>query len=103
MKYIHLNSKKGVTMTTAYQTIKEYSNKNNIPFGVLKSEVIDTLGSNNGMSITFSGKYTDKLTEILGHTPTEEDIVSIIDCNGHNYGYKCSIDGNSISGEIYID
>ncbi len=51
----------------------------------------------------FSGTITDKLVEMLGRTPTEEEIVNLVDDGLFNFGYTCRIVGRKFEGRVYTD
>ena len=41
--------------------------------------------------ITFNGTYTEKLCEILGRTPTGEEIIMLVDGGFSHFGASCSV------------
>lgn len=54
---------------------------------------------------TFSGTYNDKLVELLGHHPDEEEIILLVDSGYSHFGASCTIDTRTktFSGHVYID
>ena len=46
----------------------------------------------NDSRYSFGGRYTDKLVELLGRHPDEEEIIMLIDCGYSHCGAFCTID-----------
>lgn len=53
----------------------------------------------------FWGNYTDKLVEALGHHPTADEIIMLIDGGFNHFGASCSLNPGQkcFSGYVYID
>lgn len=51
----------------------------------------------------FSGKVSDKLVELLGHEPTSEEIILLVDDGFSHFGASCSMNGRSFSGRVNTD
>jgi len=52
---------------------------------------------------TFEGEYTDKLVEVIGHEPTPDEIIMIVDCGFTHFGAKCYIADHRFNGEVYTE
>lgn len=51
----------------------------------------------------FSGDITDKLVEVLGHEPSPDEIIMLVDNGFSHFGASCSINGRHFSGRVNID
>lgn len=51
----------------------------------------------------FSGDITDKLVEALGHEPSPDEIIMLVDRGFSHFGASCSINGRHFSGRVNID
>lgn len=51
----------------------------------------------------FSGDITDKLVEVLGHEPSPDEIIMIVDRGFSHFGASCSVNGRHFSGRVYTD
>ena len=51
----------------------------------------------------FSGDITDKLVEVLGHEPSPDEIIMLVDSGFSHFGASCSINGRHFSGRVNID
>lgn len=51
----------------------------------------------------FSGDITDKLVEVLGHEPSPDEIIMLVDNGFSHFGASCSIKGRHFSGRVNID
>ena len=51
----------------------------------------------------FSGDIMDKLIEVLGHEPSPDEIIMIVDSGFCNFGACCSIHNRHFSGRVNID
>lgn len=51
----------------------------------------------------FSGIVSDELVSALGRMPTEEEIIILVDRGFSHFGAKCTLNGNSFIGRVYID
>ena len=51
----------------------------------------------------FSGDITDKLVEALGHEPSPDEIIMLVDDGFSHFGASCSINGRHFSGRVNID
>lgn len=52
---------------------------------------------------TFSGTITDRLVEALGHEPSADEIILIVDGGFSHFGASCNISNRHFSGKVYID
>ncbi len=52
---------------------------------------------------TFCGNIANLLVEKLGHMPTPEELIIIVDRGINHFGADCYIDGIFFSGEISTD
>lgn len=51
----------------------------------------------------FYGDITDKLVEALGHEPSPDEIIMLVDSGFSHFGASCSINGRHFSGRVNID
>lgn len=53
----------------------------------------------------FSGFYTYKLTELLGHEPDEDEIIMLVDSSYSHFGAGCTINraSRAFSGRVNTD
>lgn len=51
----------------------------------------------------FSGNITDKLVEALGHEPSPDEIIMLVDSGFSHFGASCSINDRHFSGHVNID
>lgn len=51
----------------------------------------------------FSGDITDKLVEVLGHEPSPDEIIMLVDSGFSHFGARCSINGRHFGGRVNID
>lgn len=54
---------------------------------------------------TYTGRYTDKLVELLGHHPDEDEIIMLVDSGYSHFGAHCCItdEAKTFQGHVYID
>jgi len=52
---------------------------------------------------SFSGDITGKLIELLGHEPTLDEIIMLVDDGFSHFGACCSITGRHFSGRVNTD
>ena len=55
---------------------------------------------------TFSGDVTDELIKLLGHEPSSNEIIMLVDSGFSHFGASCSINGRHFSGRVntrYVD
>lgn len=52
---------------------------------------------------SFSGNNTDKLVEVLGHEPSTDEIIALVDNDFSHFGANCSINGRHFSGHVNIN
>lgn len=72
--------------------------------GVPKNELFQDYRRDVGYAhYSFSGNYTPKLVELLGHEPSPEEIIIIIDGGFSHFGASCSISGTHFSGRLNTD
>lgn len=69
--------------------------------GLVPGELVSYTSWTGHNIYSFSGEYTEKLTEIFGHAPTAEELVMYM-CNGlEHHGALCSIYKNTFSINVY--
>lgn len=51
----------------------------------------------------FSGDITDKLVEALGHEPSPDEIIMLVDDGFSHFGASCSVNSRHFSGRVCID
>lgn len=51
----------------------------------------------------FSGDITDRLVEVLGHVPSPDEIIMLVDSGFSHFGASCSINDRHFSGRVNID
>lgn len=72
--------------------------------GIRKSELFDNYKETRGYAhYKFSGNYTNLLVEKLGHRPTSEELIIIIDSGFSHFGASCHIVGNYFEGRVNVD
>ena len=80
---------------------KELRDKTN---GMARSELFDNYTKTSGYAhYTFSGDITDKLVEALGHEPSPDEIIMLVDDGFSHFGANCSISGRHFSGRVCTD
>lgn len=52
---------------------------------------------------SFSGNYTPKLVELLGHEPSPEEIIIIVNGGFSHFVASCSIAGTHFCGRLSVD
>ena len=69
-----------------------------------RAELFDNYSRTSGYAhYTFSGYTTDKLVEALGHEPSPDEIIMLVDRGFSHFGASCSINGRHFSGRVNID
>lgn len=72
--------------------------------GIPKAELFDNYSRASGYAhYKFSGDITDKLVEALGHEPSPDEIIMLVDRGFSHFGASCSINGRHFSGRVNID
>ena len=72
--------------------------------GIPKSELFDNYSRTSGYAhYKFSGDITDKLVEVLGHEPSPDEIIMLVDSGFSHFGASCSINSRHFSGRVNID
>ena len=72
--------------------------------GIPKAELFDNYSRVSGYAhYKFSGDITDKLVEVLGHEPSPDEIIMLVDSGFSHFGASCSINGRHFSGRVNID
>ena len=80
---------------------KELRDKTN---SVPRNELFDNYTRTSGYAhYKFSGDITDKLVEALGHMPSPDEIIMLVDSGFSHFGASCSINGRHFSGRVNID
>lgn len=51
----------------------------------------------------FSGDITDRLVEMLGHEPTSDEIIMLVDDGFSHFGASCRIRGRHFNGHVNTD
>lgn len=73
---------------------------NNIP----SNELFDNYTQTSGYAhYKFSGDITDKLVEALGHEPSPDEIIMLVDGGFSHFGASCTINGRHFGGRVNID
>lgn len=69
-----------------------------------RNELFDNYTRTSGYAhYKFSGDITDKLVEALGHEPSPDEIIMLVDSGFSHFGASCSINGRHFSGRVNID
>lgn len=69
-----------------------------------KTELFDNYSRTSGYAhYKFSGDITDKLVEVLGHEPSPDEIIMLVDSGFSHFGASCSINGRHFGGRVNID
>lgn len=69
-----------------------------------KKEWFDNYTRTSGYAhYKFSGDITDRLVEVLGHEPSPDEIIMLVDGGFSHFGASCSIKGRHFSGRVNID
>lgn len=73
--------------------------------GHSRSDLITYTRSSGYAHFKFSGTYTDKLVQLLGRHPNEDEIIMLVDSGYCHFGAGCTIDHvrRSFSGRVNID
>lgn len=51
----------------------------------------------------FSGRVSDKLVELLGHEPTGDELIMLVDSGYSHFGASCSVSNRNFSGRVNTD
>ena len=69
-----------------------------------KAELFDNYSRTSGYAhYKFSGDITDKLVEVLGHEPSTDEIIMLVDSGFSHVGANCSINDRHFSGRVCTD
>ena len=72
--------------------------------GIPRNELFDNYTKDSGYAhYKFSGDITDKLIEVLGHKPSPDEIIMLVDNGFSHFGASCSINDRHFSGRVNID
>ena len=72
--------------------------------GVPRTELFADYRKSSGYArYNFSGTVTDKLVELIGHEPTGDEIIMIVDNGFSHFGAHCTLNGRAFSGYVYTD
>ena len=72
--------------------------------GIPKAELFNNYSRTSGYAhYKFSGDITDKLVEALGHEPSPDEIIMLVDDGFSHFGANCSISGRHFSGRVCTD
>ena len=73
---------------------------NSIP----RNELFDNYTQTSGYAhYKFSGDITDKLVEALGHEPSPDEIIMLVDGGFSHFGASCTINDRHFGGRVNID
>lgn len=85
-------------MTKKWHELRDKTNS------VPRKEWFDNYTRTSGYAhYKFSGDITDKLVEVLGHEPSPDEIIMLVDSGFSHFGASCSINGRHFSGRVNID
>ena len=86
---------------------KEYSDIQTNLYNRIQGHSLDELLQFNRRTgdahYRFEGSFTDKLVELLGRTPTPEEIIILVDGGFSHFGADCHISGHNFSGKLNTD
>ena len=69
-----------------------------------RAELFDNYSRTSGYAhYKFSGDITDKLVEALGHEPSPDEIIMLVDGGFSHFGASCTINGKHFGGRVNID
>ena len=69
-----------------------------------RAELFDNYTQTSGYAhYKFSGDITDKLVEVLGHEPSPDEIIMLVDGGFSHFGASCTINGKHFGGRVNID
>ena len=69
-----------------------------------RAELFDNYMRTSGYAhYKFSGDITDKLVEVLGHEPSPDELIMLVDSGFSHFGASCSVNGRHFSGRVNID
>ena len=69
-----------------------------------RAELFDNYSITSGYAhYKFSGDITDKLVEALGHEPSPDEIIMLVDGGFSHFGASCTINGKHFGGRVNID
>lgn len=74
--------------------------------GVSTNDLFEDFTKRTGYAhYTFSGRYTERLVELLGRTPHADEIIMLVDGGFSHFGANCFIDAASrwFHGRINTD
>lgn len=73
--------------------------------GYKRSDLLTYTRTSGYAHYKFKGTYTQKLVELLGHHPTEDEIIMLVDGGYSHFGAGCSIDKKNMafSGHVNTD
>lgn len=95
---VDLDDKEYKELDNIYMELKRKTNWSS------KYVLLDNLRTSTGYAhYTFSGTISDKLVELLGRTPTPDEIIMLVDTGFSHFGATCSISGNTFNGRVNTD
>lgn len=72
--------------------------------GTSQKDWFNNLRTKSGYAhYTFSGDVTDELIKLLGHEPSANEIIMLVDGGFIHFGASCSISGRHFSGRVNTD
>lgn len=94
----------GYTNEEAEAMTKEWHELRDKTSSIPRKEWFDNYTRTSGYApYKFSGDITDKLVEALGHEPSPDEIIMLVDSGFSHFGASCSINGRHFSGRVNID
>lgn len=93
-----LSAKREAHLSALTKTIREKTK------GYRHTELFNDFQKISGYAhYKFTGEITDKLIELLGHEPTSEEVILIVDDGYSHFGASCSIYGRHFGGRVNTD
>lgn len=71
--------------------------------GIPSTQLYDYSEKRGYAHYTFNGTYTAKLCEVLGRTPTGEEIIMLVDGGFSHFGASCSVYDGHFTGRVNTD
>lgn len=101
LKYVCLQPMSAKTAAEKEQYRQAYADLLVKLDGLVPGELVSYRCWTGPNNYSFSGEYTEKLTEIFGHTPTAEELVMYMSNGLEHHGALCSIYKNTFSINVY--
>lgn len=72
--------------------------------GTRQSDWFDNFKQKSGYAhYTFSGDVKEELVTMLGHEPSGNEIIMLVDGGFSHFGASCSVSGRHFSGRVHTD